>query len=124
MGNVAEPGLVRLTSIDKGWAFGYEGISSFGDIPLSGAAVVDASGAEGGDVQVWGRRVTLTNGSQIEASTLGAEPEGTLKVRASECVEAIARAADVRLPSGLFTQVYSGATGLGAIYSSSQLGET
>lgn len=109
LGSVAGNGLVRLTPIDKGWALDYEGISDLGDIRLSNAAAVDASGAGGGDIQVWGRRVTLTNGSPIEASTRGAELRGTLRVRALESVEAIGITADGG--SGIFTQVYPEAIG-------------
>ena len=70
LGSVAGSGLVSLTPIESGWALGYEGVPTFGDIQLSGVATADTSGAGGGDVRVQARRVTLTNGSSIEASTL------------------------------------------------------
>jgi filamentous hemagglutinin family protein len=113
LGSVAGPSLVRLSPVDKGWTLGYEGVQNFQDIQLSQQAAVDASGAGGGDIQVWGRRVTLTNGSQIEANTLRAEPGGTLTVTAVESMEAIGLSADGRFPSGLSTQVYPGAKGAG-----------
>ncbi len=113
LGSVAAPGLVSLTPIDKGWALSYSGVQNFRDIQLSNQAAVDASGVGGGDIQVRGRRVSLTNGSQIEASTLREEPGGTLSVVASHSVELIGVSTNGRFSSGLFTSVYRGATGSG-----------
>lgn len=112
LGSVAGAGLVKLTPINTGWALGYSGVPTFGDIQLSQQAAVDASGAGGGDITVWGRRVTLKDGSQIQASTLGSEPAGTLSVTTSESVEAIGLSADGR-PSGLLALVYPEAKGSG-----------
>jgi filamentous hemagglutinin family protein len=113
LGSVAGNGLVTLTPIDSGFALGYSGISTFGDIQLSAGAAVDASGAGGGNIQVQGRRVTLQDGSQIEASTLGAESGGTLNVNAVESIELIGATPDGESFSALNTLVYSGATGTG-----------
>jgi filamentous hemagglutinin family protein len=113
LGSVAANSFVSLNPIDNGYALGYEGVSSFRDIQLSGSAAVDASGLGGGDIQVRGRQVTLTEGSQIEASTLGAEPGGTLNLTASESVELIGTSADGEFSSGLLTSIYEGATGAG-----------
>jgi len=113
LGSVGANSFVSLNPIDRGYALGYEGVSSFRDIQLSGAAAVDASGLGGGDMQIRGRQVTLTEGSQLEASTLGAEPGGTLSVTASESVELIGTSVDGQFPSGFFTLVYPQATGAG-----------
>jgi filamentous hemagglutinin family protein len=109
LGSVAGPGLVTLTGINKGWTLGYQGVSTLRDIQMSQQATVDASGLGGGDIQVWGRRVTLT-ASLIEASTLGEQPGGTLAVNATESVQ-LGTSADGQNPSGLFTDVYRGASG-------------
>ncbi len=67
-----------------------EGISTeYGDIQLSQQAIVDASGLGGGNIQVLGRRISLTDGSQIRANTQGAELAGNVSVRASDTVELI-----------------------------------
>ncbi|BAY29253.1 filamentous hemagglutinin outer membrane protein [Nostoc carneum NIES-2107] len=113
LGSVAGSGIVSLTSIDSGFALGYSDVPTFGDIQLSGGAVVDASGAGGGDIQVQGRRLTLRDGSQIEASTLGAGAGGTLNVTTSESIELIGATPDGESFSALFTKVYQGATGAG-----------
>jgi large exoprotein involved in heme utilization and adhesion len=111
LGSVADNSFVSLTPIAQGIALGYDGVSSFRDIQLSDSAAVDASGLGGGDIQVRGRQVTLTNGSQIEANTLGSQPGGTLNVIASDAVEVIGISANNR--SRLATAVYPGATGAG-----------
>ncbi len=113
LGSVAGSGLVSLTPIDSGFALGYSGITTFGDIQLSDGAAVDASGAGGGNIQVQGRRVTLQDGSQFEASTLGAGAGGTLDVTASESIELIGATPDGQSFSALFANVYPGATGTG-----------
>ncbi len=113
LGSVAGPSLVSLTPTAKGWSLGYEGVQNFQDIRLLNQATVDASGAGGGDILVRGRNVVLQDGSQMEASTLGAEPGGTLSVTASESVQAIGASTDGNYSSGLFVNVYQDATGSG-----------
>ena len=73
-------------------------------------AIVSVSGPGGGDIQVQGRQISLTGGSQIEANTLGEEMGGSLVVSASESVEIRDRLAD-GTPSALQTRVESTATG-------------
>jgi large exoprotein involved in heme utilization and adhesion len=113
LGSVAQNSLVTLTPTQNGFALGYGGVQNFGDIQLSQQATVDASGAGGGVVRVTGRRITLTNGSNIEASTLGSQPGGSSVVNASESVELRGISTDSQVSSGLYTFVYSGATGSG-----------
>jgi filamentous hemagglutinin family protein len=113
LGSVAGSGFVSLTPIDKGWALGYQGVSAFGDIQLSQQAAVDASGLGGGDIAIWGRHLSLTGGSQIEASTLGTQPGGTLAVNATNSVELIGTSTDGRFHSLLAASVYPGAKGAG-----------
>jgi filamentous hemagglutinin family protein len=113
LGSVAGSGFVSLTPIAKGWALGYQGVSAFGDIQLSQQAAVDASGLGGGDIAIWGRHMSLTSGSQIETSTLGTQPGGTLAVNATDVVELIGTSTDGRFPSLLAASVYRGAKGAG-----------
>ena len=111
LGSITQSGLVTLTPIAQGWVLGYDGIKNFGDIELSQQAAVDASGTGGGDIQVRGRRVSLSDGSQIEGATLGSEAGGSLTVNATESVQVIGRSADGEFPSGLGTQSAPGSTG-------------
>ncbi len=114
LGSVAGEGLVSLTSINKGFSLGYDAAPKLGNIQLSQQAVVDASGEGSGDVQITGKRVTLTNGSRIEASTLGSQSGGSFVVNASELVEVIGTSSDGQIASTLAAFVYPGVTGSGA----------
>ncbi|MBR8836587.1 MAG: S-layer family protein [Stigonema ocellatum SAG 48.90 = DSM 106950] len=113
LGSVAGNSLVSLTPINIGFSLGYGGVQNFGNIQLSKRAAVDASGEGGGDIQVWGKNLTLTDSSEIEASTLGAKPGGSLVVNAQNSVQLIGTSSDGQSPSGLFAKVYPSATGLG-----------
>lgn len=112
LGSVSGEGLVRLAPINKGFALGYDAVQNFGNIQLLQKAIVDATGVGGGDIQVMGRRVTLTDGSQIEASTLGAEAGGAIVVNAVELIEAV-DSSNSQQPTGLFAASYPEATGTG-----------
>jgi filamentous hemagglutinin family protein len=84
LGSVAGNSRVSLTPIDKGWALSYEGVQNFNDIQLSQRTTVDASVLGGGDIQVQGRHVTLTNESKILAETLGSQSGGNIFIRAEQ----------------------------------------
>jgi filamentous hemagglutinin family protein len=112
LGSVTGNSLVNLTPINKGFSLGYEGVQNFGNIQLSQQSDIDASGEGGGDIQVQARKITLTGGSQIEASTLGANSGGTLTVTASDAVELTGSTTD-KYFTGMFAEVYSGANGNG-----------
>ena len=62
--------------------------SSFGNIEMSQKATVDASGTRGGDIQLAGGNIRLTEGAAVLSLTREAEPGGNLTVTASETVEA------------------------------------
>ncbi len=111
LGSVTGVGLVSLTPTSKGFSLGYDQVQNFGNIQLSQQAALDSSGQGGGDIQVWGKSVTLTNGSQIEASTLGVEQGGNLVVNAQDSVQLIGISADKKFPSGLFANAYPSVTG-------------
>lgn len=111
LGSVDGSSLVGIIPLDKGWALDYSETQSFENIQLSQQAAVDASGVGGGNVQVRGRQIALINGAQIESSTVGSQPGGTLSITASESVELIGRSANNQFSSALGTSVYPGATG-------------
>ncbi len=104
LGSVGENSLVNLVPTNKGFVLDYGGVANFREIQLSQQANIDASGEGAGDIQVQGKRITLTDGSWIETSTLGAKPGGDLVVNATESVEIISQ-------SALFANVYPGSTG-------------
>ncbi|MBD2775806.1 filamentous hemagglutinin N-terminal domain-containing protein [Iningainema tapete] len=112
LGSVASEGLVNLTPIEKGFSLGYAEVQNFGNIQMTQQASVDASGEGAGDIQVWGKRISLTDGSIIEASTLRSKQGGSLVINAQELLEIADITAD-EIPGGLYAWVYSGATGSG-----------
>ena len=114
LGSVSGEGFVNLTSANKGWVLGYSNIKTFGDIQLSDAAVVDASGSGGGDIRVNSRNLSLTGGSQLEASTLGTEAGGTIEVNSADSLTLLgAPGSDLFLNTTIAAEVYEGATGTG-----------
>ncbi|MCC5618691.1 filamentous hemagglutinin N-terminal domain-containing protein [Nostoc sp. CHAB 5836] len=114
LGSVAGAGLVNLIPRDKGWTLRYSSISAFGEIHLSGAAAVDASGNGGGNIQIQARKLMLDGGSQIESSTLGAGTGGTLKINTSDSVNLVGLPeVDSFLNTAISSLVYSRATGSG-----------
>jgi filamentous hemagglutinin family protein len=74
------------------------------DISLSNEAFVNTSGEGGGKIQVWSRRLILSEGSQIAATTLGSKAGEGLTVNALESVELAGTTTDNQLSSGLFAQ--------------------
>jgi len=86
LGSVAGVGEVSLNQIGNRWLFGYDNIDLFGNIRLEGGAVVEASGEGGGDVQIQGAQLELTQGSLIYADTLGSGDGGEILVRTTETV--------------------------------------
>ena len=86
LGSVAGNNTVSLTSTDEEIVLGYAGIENFGDMTLSEAAKVDSRGDKGGDIQIYGRQITLTEGSRVLLDSFGEGKVGNLTVKASELV--------------------------------------
>jgi filamentous hemagglutinin family protein len=90
VGSVAENSQVYLHKIDSGWALSYEDVQNFQDIGLTPSTrsnnersrlnTISPDGLGGGSIHLQGRRVIVTNGSQIAG--VGAE----VTVSASETV--------------------------------------
>ncbi|MFP4104201.1 two-partner secretion domain-containing protein [Coleofasciculus sp.] len=58
------------------------------DIALTNGAFVTTAGEGGGDIQVWGKEITLTDFSQLFSGSVGAGKGGNIVVNASERVQA------------------------------------
>ncbi len=114
LGSVAGDQQVSLTEINEGWSVGYGGIDDFDDIQLSQTATIDASGVVSGDIQVRGNKITLTNGSRIQASTLGdaltQETPGIIEINATDTITLDGESASGS-SSGVLNTVNSGAVG-------------
>lgn len=86
LGSVSGEGLVSLNENATGYTLDYTGVENFQDIQLSQGAIVDASGEGGGNIQLQGKNITLTEDSLIFSLTLGSGTEGTLAINAAESV--------------------------------------
>jgi filamentous hemagglutinin family protein len=120
LGSVAG-GTVMLTPTNPGWAFSYSGSQRFGDIRLSQSASVDASGSNGGVIQLQGRNVSVTDGSSLLTLTIGAGSGGRLSINATDSVDVsgsfVHPVFGPLFPSSLLTEVDLGATGSGGTLS-------
>ena len=86
LGSVAENNFVSLTETSEGSIrLGYEDVTNFKDIDLSGAGIF-AYGDIGGDIQIQGRQVRISEETQVFSVGL-AERAGNVKITASELVE-------------------------------------
>ncbi|MFB2936620.1 filamentous hemagglutinin N-terminal domain-containing protein [Aerosakkonemataceae cyanobacterium BLCC-F154] len=88
LGSIQRESFVSLKLLPN-LALGYESVEHFGNIQLSQEAKIDTSGTASGEIQIWGGRVTLRDGAQIENSTLGEQNAGNLSVNASESLELV-----------------------------------
>ena len=104
---------VKLNPTNQGLTLSYDPATIFQDIRLTNKASVDASGLGSGNIQVRGRNVSLTGGSQIQSSTLGNQIGGLLSIKASENLEISGLSLDQRFASGLISEVKANATGNG-----------
>jgi filamentous hemagglutinin family protein len=104
LGSVSGPTFVSLISTNQGWGLDYSGVETFQDIALSGSALLNASGEGGGDIRVQGRHITVTEGAQIAALTLGSQSGGHLAITASESLEVSGTTPDKRTFSALLTE--------------------
>ena len=86
LGSVGANSLVSLNPIATGWSLGYGDIKNFGNIQLLGQSIVSASGVGGGNIQVQGGRVSLTDSSKIFANTSGNQNAGEIFVRATDLI--------------------------------------
>ena len=93
LGSVAGNSSVSLNPSNGRFALDYAGVENFQDIRLSQGATVDVTDFDplgaSGDIRVQGRRIVLSNGSQIASFVIGSVSSGTIEVRASESVELI-----------------------------------
>ena len=89
LGGLAEAGKVGLIVDGNNLGLSFPVGVRLSDISLTNKAVIDASFNGSGDIQVQGRRVALTDSSEIVTNTLESERGGTLAVRAAETVEVI-----------------------------------
>lgn len=106
LGSVTGATLVTLNPTNFGWSLGYEGVQNFGNIQLEKQSWAFASGEGAGEIQVRGRRLTLTDASQIVTNTLGSESAGNLVITTSDTVELLGKTPDSQSVSRLVATTY------------------
>ncbi len=84
LGGLAGVETIELNLDDNNLRLSFPDGVALADISLSNAALVDVSGEGGGNIQVQGRRITLTDESTISANTLGSQNGGSIFLRASQ----------------------------------------
>ena len=67
----------------RGWLGDYSGVSQFGDITLTHQSLLDASGANG-SIQLYGRDISLLDGSFAMIQNLGTQPSNGITIQAAE----------------------------------------
>ncbi|NEQ65013.1 MAG: filamentous hemagglutinin N-terminal domain-containing protein [Symploca sp. SIO2D2] len=92
LGSVGDNSFVNLTLNGDNLSLDYPGVQNFQDINLSQNAVVSTSGGRGINIQ--GRQLRVTQGSQISANTDSANPAGNVQVNTTELVEITGSALD------------------------------
>lgn len=118
LGSVQGESLVSLRLLPN-LALGYESVENFGSIQLSQEAKVDTSGTARGEIQIWGGRVALRDGAQMENSTFGNQDAGNLSVNALDSLELIGVRSQVdpdnpqKISGGLIAEAQQQATGKG-----------
>ncbi|GET40681.1 two-partner secretion domain-containing protein [Microseira wollei] len=103
-------GQVNLNHINRPWTLSYSNVQNYGDIRLSNAALLDASGSGGSGIQIVGRQITMSNGSLAFTNTQGALPGGQITIFASELIE-LSGDNPKGIPSGLRTQTVGAGNG-------------
>ncbi len=98
LAGAANDGTVGLSVDENNLSLSFPEELARADISLTNEAFVSTSGKGGGEIQVWGRRVKLSEGSQIAANTLGLEAGGGLTVNATESVQLIGTSAGGQPP--------------------------
>jgi filamentous hemagglutinin family protein len=120
LGSVAA-GIVNLNLKQQGFSLSYEDVSAFKNINLEQRAFIDASGFNGGSVQIQANDVKLTDGSAVLIQNLGEESSGNLKVNTANSLSVNGATADGIIASGLYTEALAGGKGGNIEIDSSQL---
>ena len=112
LGSVRPQNTVNV-AMDQSVVFDYPANTTFQTIRLTNGAIADVSGRGGGDLQVYGRHIYLTGGSQLASVTLGENNGGALTIYAHQSLQLLGASED-GFVSGLYTDVFPDATGNGS----------
>ena len=94
-----EAGTVALADSATGWTMDIPIESAWQDVELMQGTTLDTSGT--GGIRLWGRNITVTDGSLAFITHDTPEPSGGIEVMASESVRALGSNPSGTIPSGL-----------------------
>ncbi|MFB2769558.1 filamentous hemagglutinin N-terminal domain-containing protein [Pelatocladus sp. BLCC-F211] len=87
IGSVAPNSFVSLNPVTEGWALGYNGVQNFQDMQISQGANIITTSESNGAIQLRGRNIVITNGSQIGGVTTREKSGQPLLLQASDSLE-------------------------------------
>ncbi|MEW5859014.1 MAG: S-layer family protein [Cyanobacteriota bacterium] len=90
LGGVAEAATVGLKIDGNNLHLNFPAKVQLADISLTEKAIIDTSGEGSGAIKLSGKHISLTDGSKIEANTIGSKSGGTITVTAQESLEVLA----------------------------------
>lgn len=86
IGSVGGNSRIRLMPIAGGIQAGYEAVDGFQDIQLTQQSQLNTSGEGGGTIHLQGRQISISEGSEVLAVTMGSQTGGSVKFKATELV--------------------------------------
>lgn len=104
LGAIAE-GMVSIVPFGQAWQFGYEGVTSFRDVTLSGRSLLDVGGINAGSMQLQGRNIRVQGTSLLFSQNAGPLAGGAIALRASE--QLLLQGATNRLRGGILSETVS-----------------
>ena len=84
LGAVGDNNFVSLMPTETGFTLGYDQAETFQQLEINGRAGVLVSGAGGGDIQMMAQQLTLSEGAEIQSTTLDAMPGGQINLKATD----------------------------------------
>ncbi len=71
-------GVVQLQEQAGGWSFDYSGIGNYRDIDITQQSLLNAGGIAPGRMNLWGRNITVDQGSTVTVYNWGGSPDSSL----------------------------------------------
>lgn len=88
LGSVEGNNLINI-NVNNGLTFDYSNVSRFQDITLNQGSILDVDGEQNGGIQIQGRNLLLTDGSEIDADNSTSKSGKDLIIKTSESVELV-----------------------------------
>jgi filamentous hemagglutinin family protein len=109
LGSVGENSVVALNLVNHHFELDYQNVLDFQQIQIINGSQINTTGEGGGDLQIQGGQVILSDYSIIDSSTLGDQPGGTIEITAQESIDIVTS----RIRSHVGSKEYTQASGDG-----------